>query len=165
MTYRTVISGLLSILLASACTGKHRPGSRFFYSVIPEGTREVAFDLDMSDSSSVYSIAVAARFTKKTDCKNVAMSIEAVSPSGRQGHETVLFPSDYSSVKNYIETSGDSRIELAGKAGSYDICWEYRENIFPEEKGIWQLKIAVPDTVPGITGIGIVLGKTPVAEQ
>lgn len=165
MTYNSFIPGLLSILLVSACTLRHTPDSRFFYSVIPKDAKEVSFDIDMSDSSSIYSISIAARFAKKFSHRHVPMSIEAVSPSGVTGYETVTFPCDYNSVKNYARTSGDSRIELAGTSGYYDICWKYRENIFPEEKGKWQLKIAIPDTISGITGIGVVIDRTTMKEQ
>lgn len=167
MTSSAVITtGLMSIILLSACASMQTSAeSSYYYSVVPEETGEVSFDLDMSDSSSVYSVSVFARFAKKFSHRYVTLQIEAVSPSGTKGYETVVFPSDRNSVKNYIETSGDSRIELAGTSGYYDICWKYRENIYPEEKGQWQLKIAVPDTITDITGIGAILERTPVAKQ
>lgn len=165
MTLRTFASGLICASMIYACSGHNDCGSRSFYTPVPEDCKTVSFDLDMSDSSCVYSITLDSRFDRKFSHTSTPLHVEAISPSGKKGHEYITLPSDYNSIKNYTGSSDDRRIGTAGTSGYYDISWKYRDNICPDEKGIWKISVTVPDTVTGITGIGLTLDKIPLAEQ
>lgn len=134
---------LLALLAAMSCA---RPSMVEEYRLVDErdSTGRFSYDLDLSDSASVYDLLFYTRF----DCpsktfsalEDLQVNVEIVSPSGTVYGETV-----------YIPVSGFK----SDKRGTYDSKVEYRRGLVPVECGIWEMKLAVPQT-KGLRGIGVI---------
>lgn len=120
----------------------------------------VRFTLDMTDTACIYTLSLIVRFHKSYSGHQLDMGITLTSPSGTEGQETVSFPSDYSTVKSYLNGHPeDSRIRLASSPDYYDISWVYRTGIVPPETGIWNMDMDLPEDRQAIMGVGVSLNK------
>lgn len=169
MTRAYVIILALSACLGTvvSCSGSDGPdnsGSLTCFSQFGhDNGQKVTFTVDMSDTC-VYALNLIARIDKKNPPDSVTIGIQIISPSGRQGKETVTYPSAYRAMAS--EATTDRRLRVASTSGYYDISWLYRDNIKPVENGEWTISIIRPQPQKSrIMGAGISLKTIPTARQ
>ncbi len=151
---------LLLYLLAAVSSCSHGDTRTEFTPLGRNTDGHVRFSLDMTDTACIYTLSLIVRFHKSYSSPQLDMGITLTSPSGSQGHETVSFPSDYSTVKNYLNGHPeDTRISLASSPDYYDIRWVYRTGIVPPEAGIWEMDMDLPEDRQAILGAGVSLGR------
>lgn len=164
-----VTAALTAVLFLSLCScsdmSRSGDGSWFhFTSFTGRSGRHAEFTVDMSDSTCAYSIDIVARMSRRHAPGTLPLEVTVVSPEGHRASETVFLPSDLNSLRHYTARSEDRRIRIAESAGSYDVSWRYRDGIVPGEKGDWLVCISAPDTLEGLSGIGISVSGTPVKQ-
>ena len=131
-----------ALFLAAACT---EPMSK---ETFRKGEGPYRFDVDMSDSTSVYDFTFYTRidggFFGVDAPKEMKMTVLWKSPSDSLFGETVFMP-------------------LADSAGTFyssQITAPYRKGVVPLEWGKWEMEVVVPETIKGMRGLGLITGKT-----
>ena len=153
----TRLSAILMCAAIAACSVGDDPQSQF-HDFTKESGQKASFSFVMSDSACVYAVDLMARFIKGQGPESVTADIIIVSPSGITGTETVTLPSDYSGISRYLrENPSEKRIDIAGTTSYYDIRWQYRSGIIPQESGTWTMNVSFRDSTGSITGAGIIV--------
>lgn len=153
----TRLSAILMCAAIAACSVGEDTQSQF-QDFTKESGQKASFSFVMSDSACVYTVDLMARFIKGQGPESVTVDIIIVSPSGIKGTETVTLPSDYSGISRYLrENPSEKRIDIAGTTSYYDIRWQYRSGIIPQESGTWTMNVSFRDSTGSITGAGIIV--------
>lgn len=159
-THRLPAICLLLYLMAAISSCSHGNTYTEFTPLSPDSGGNVRFTLNMTDTACTYTISLIVRLHKSYSGPDLDMGITLTSPSGSEGHETVSYPSDYNTVKSYLNSHPeDTRIRLASSPDYYDISWEYRTGIVPPEAGIWEMEMNLPEDRKAILGAGVSLGR------
>lgn len=110
------------------------------------------FDLDMSDSLSLYDVTfysmIDCNSVKMTSFRDFPMEITWLSPDGaRKYHEKVYFPI-------HDETEASSFY-------SKQYVIPYRTGLVPVRFGVWHVsvKVEADDHIPGFRGLGVICEK------
>lgn len=130
------------LLLAAACV---EPMSK---ETFQKGEGPYRFDVDMSDSTSVYDFTFYTRidggFFGVDAPEEIKMTVLWKSPSDSLFGETVFMP----------------LIDSSGTFYSSQITAPYRKGVAPLEWGKWEMEVVVPERVKGMRGLGLITGKT-----
>ena len=147
---------VLILCAASVCSCAPENARTQFRHFTGDGDRKASFTVDLQDTSAACSAAVTVRFPRKGSPDTLTMDITWTSPSGVTASETVLFPSDYAALRQYLRTDRDrSRIRMAATPSCYDVSWDYRDNIRVSEPGLWQVDIWIHGNPDAVLGAGI----------
>ena len=122
-------AGLMVLLVATACS---RP-TRSENFVVSDGSGVYTFELDLSDSLSMYDLSFYASTDSYKCPRSFPLTIHLISPSGTTYAESLFY-----------DTSAGFLVP-------------YRKGLTPVEYGVWTLELRT--FVDGLMGLGVVCDK------
>lgn len=147
---------LILSLLACSCSCSRSADYDFFKT---RGESDcISFSVDMNDTLYAYNMYILLRYNSFTQRESIPVEVTILSPTSVRASETVTLPSSRNLLKK-------NKIKYSCGAGYYDVQYSYREGIIPNERGMWQISLTLPEDEKRVTGAGIITEKIPIIRK